>query len=50
MIRVRTDNGLEGIGEADSSPEMAKGADGLAVILTPDEWDGLLPNPDYSHL
>src|SRR5262249_56307666 len=24
LVRVRTDNGLEGIGEADSSPEMVK--------------------------
>ena len=26
LVRVRTDNGLEGIGEADSSPEMVKAA------------------------
>ena len=26
VVRVRTDNGLEGIGEADSSPEMVKAA------------------------
>src|SRR4029434_10582527 len=25
LVRVRTDTGLEGIGEADSSPEMVKG-------------------------
>ncbi len=30
LVRVRTDNGLEGIGEADSSPEMVK-----AVIDAP---------------
>ena len=26
LVRIRTDNGLEGIGEADSSPEMVKAA------------------------
>src|SRR5438034_10035831 len=26
VVRIRTDNGLEGIGEADSSPEMVKAA------------------------
>ena len=30
LVRVRTDNGLEGVGEADSSPEMVK-----AVIDAP---------------
>ena len=28
LVRVRTDNGLEGIGEADSSPEMVKAFQG----------------------
>ena len=26
LVRVRTDNGLEGLGEADASPEVVKGA------------------------
>ena len=39
IVRVRTDTGLEGIGEADSSPEVVKAIIDACLLYTSDAAD-----------